>query len=110
MARDSAARIQDMLAAIGRIRAHIGAATYEEFSVNPTIAAAISYELLIIGEAAGRVSEDVIATHPEVPWSKLRGTRNVLVHGYFEISRSTLWETIQHDLPALEARLKSLIG
>jgi uncharacterized protein with HEPN domain len=81
-----------MLGAIERIRAHVGSATYEEFSANPTVAAAISYELLVIGEAAGRVADDIVDAHPEIPWNKLRGTRNV-----------------QGDIPALEDKLRLLI-
>jgi uncharacterized protein with HEPN domain len=108
--RDSLARVQDMLGAIDRIQTHLGSMTFEEFSVSATVAAAISYELLVLGEAAGRVSADLVAAHPEIPWNQLRGTRNVLVHGYFEISRPTLWETVQRDLPALVIQLRRLLA
>ena len=109
MPRNAASRIQDMLDAIDRAMAHVGGSSFEEFAANPTVGAAVSYELLILGEAAGRVPDEIVSAHPEIPWGQLRGTRNVLVHVYFEISRATLWQTIRADLPPLAEKLRRLL-
>ena len=75
--------------------------TLEQLSTDAKTLAAINYEILVLGEAASRMPEELVLAHPEIPWAQLRGTRNVLVHGYFQLSLATLWETVQRALPAL---------
>ena len=45
----------------------------------------------------------------DVPWTKVIGMRNVLVHGYFEIDADIVWETTTRDLPALKAAIERLL-
>ncbi len=59
----------------------------------------------VIGEAAGRVSDDVRTTHPSIPWTAIVGMRNRLVHGYFDIDKSVVWRTATEEIPALLAKL-----
>jgi uncharacterized protein with HEPN domain len=65
---------------------------------------------LIIGEAAARVPEDFREKHPDIPWHKMTGMRNRLVHDYAQVKVSVLWDTIQHDLPALEKQLLAALA
>lgn len=64
----------------------------------------------IVGEAAGRVSEAWQLAHPEVPWRKIAGTRNRLVHGYDDVNFDILWNTIQDDLPPLIDQLQTILA
>ena len=64
----------------------------------------------IVGEAASRVSEAVQLAHPEVPWRKIAGTRNRLVHGYDDVNFDVLWNTIQDDLPPLIDQLQTIMN
>ncbi|MEO6710409.1 MAG: HepT-like ribonuclease domain-containing protein [Planctomycetota bacterium] len=57
--------------------------------------------LEIIGEAANSVSTEVQLAHPSVPWRRLTGLRNRLIHGYFNVNLDILWDTIRGDLPEL---------
>jgi uncharacterized protein with HEPN domain len=70
--------------------------------------------LQIIGEAARAVPEEVRRLAPDIPWPKIIGMRNILVHGYFEIDTDIVWDAAQHDVPrlrpAVEALLKKLEG
>ena len=63
-----------------------------------------------MGEAASRVSEAVHLAHPEVPWRKIAGTRNRLVHGYDDVNFDVLWNTIQDDLPPLIDQLQTIMN
>ena len=63
----------------------------------------------IIGEAANRVSSDTQKKHPEVPWPKIIGMRNRLVHGYDVIDFDLLWDTVTTDLPPLMNALKGIV-
>ena len=59
----------------------------------------------IIGEPANqiaRMAPDFIPQHPELPWRKMRNMRNVIIHACFNIDLSTVWRTVQKDLPALK--------
>jgi len=64
----------------------------------------------IVGEAAGRVSPGTQAALPELPWSAMVGMRNRLVHGYYDIDRDRVWDTLVHDLPPLIAVLERYLS
>jgi uncharacterized protein with HEPN domain len=64
----------------------------------------------IIGEAAGRVSEDVQKAAPEIPWREAVGIRNRLVHAYFDVDLSILWRTAVESVPPLQERLDKLLA
>jgi uncharacterized protein with HEPN domain len=66
-------------------------------------------ELEIIGEAAGRVSEELKTEFPYVPWETAAGMRNRLIHAYFDISADVVWVTVKEDLPALIQTLDELL-
>ena len=66
--------------------------------------------LEIVGEAAGRVSEDVYARHPDIPWSQIIGLRNRLIHGYDAVDYDILWQIIIDDLPALVTMLETVLS
>lgn len=57
--------------------------------------------LEIIGEAAYKLTNEFKISHPETPWKFIVGMRHVLVHGYFQISRANIIQTIREDLPLL---------
>jgi len=64
--------------------------------------------LLIIGEVATRVMDgypEFAEAHAEVPWRSMRGMRNRIAHGYFDINLDMVWETVQTALPELLKRL-----
>jgi len=65
---------------------------------------AVVMSLVIIGEAATKVMDgyaDFADAHPEVPWRSMRGMRNRIAHGYFDINLDVVWDTVQTALPAL---------
>lgn len=63
----------------------------------------------IIGEAAGRVSEGVQKSAPEIPWREAVGIRNRLVHAYFDVDLGILWQTAVESVPQLQERLQKLL-
>jgi len=66
-------------------------------------------ELAIIGEAAGRVSPEVARSAPGIPWPKIVGMRNRLIHGYREVDLEIVWKAVTEDLPFLVADLEQLL-
>ena len=62
----------------------------------------------IVGEAANHISEEVKSLAPEIPWNNIIGTRNKLIHEYFDIDFAILSQTIKQDIPGLILKLLSL--
>lgn len=65
--------------------------------------------LQIIGEAARALPEDVRVLAPEIPWSKIVGMRNILVHGYFDIDTDIVWNAATRDVPAIKPAVERLL-
>ena len=63
----------------------------------------------IIGEAASQVSEEFKESHPELPWRRIIGTRNRLIHGYGDIVLSLVWEVVETHLPVLIKTIEPLV-
>ena len=106
--RAPAERIQDILHAIARIGTCIDGMTFEAFAADQRTIEAVQFNLIVIGEAARYVPEEVVARHAEVPWREMRGLRNVIAHGYFSVSLQIIWTTITADLPPLIAALDAV--
>lgn len=67
--------------------------------------------LIVIGEAATKIMDQDAAfwqVHPLVPWRSMRGMRNRIAHGYFEINFEVVWETVRTALPALLEQLPAV--
>ena len=107
--RDWRLRVQDILSATERIRDYTKTLTQESFAADEKTVEAVSFALLVIGEAASHVPKEVCERATDVPWAKMRGMRNVVAHEYFGIDRSVLWETATRDVPTIVGPLRSLL-
>ena len=70
---------------------------------------AVERQLLVIGEAASHVSETFRKQHPEIPWTRIIGQRNVLAHDYGEILVERIWLVSQRNIPSLAKQLSELL-
>jgi uncharacterized protein with HEPN domain len=85
----------------------------DEFFHDEKTQDAVIRNIEIIGEAAKNVERAdpvFVADHPEIPWLVIYAMRNRLSHGYFEVDLDVIWQTIQTDLPRLEAQIRALKG
>jgi uncharacterized protein with HEPN domain len=83
--------------------------TYERFAQEKIRRYAVERQLVVIGEAARRVSDTFKAAHPEIPWRGIVGQRNVLTHEYGEILLDRVWLVATESLPELIRLLDPLI-
>lgn len=72
---------------------------------------AVILNIVVIGEAATKISNeypDFIVRHTSVPWKNMKGMRNRIAHGYFDIDLDIVWATVQTALPPLVDQLTAL--
>ena len=65
--------------------------------------------LEVMGEAVKRLSEDVQKAYPDIPWSKIAGMRDILIHAYGSVNLDEVWGTVKQDIPALISSLEEII-
>ncbi|HJV02714.1 MAG TPA: DUF86 domain-containing protein [Burkholderiaceae bacterium] len=85
--------------------------TREEFLEDKRTQQAVIMSLIIIGEAVKKVMDGYAAfahAHEQVPWSNMRGMRNRIAHGYFDINLDVVWDTAQTALPSLLKQLPAV--
>jgi uncharacterized protein with HEPN domain len=99
-----------VLTAIEEIREFINDITFDEFQGDRKTIRAVLYNLAIIGEAVRGIPPELEASHPEIPWDDVRGMRNIVIHEYFQVNLSIIWQTVQEDLVSLETSLRQLIN
>ena len=96
---------EDMLECIEKIENYCAGATADEFAVNSFLQDAVFRRLEILGEAAKHVPQAVRARHPNVPWRRIAGLRDVLIHRYPGIIAGQVWDIITNDLPTVKPLL-----
>lgn len=79
------------------------------FMDDPKTIRAVAFELTTIGEAVRTISLEIQEKYSEIPWGKIQGIRNVLVHEYFRLDEEILWKTTQDDIPELIRDLEKII-
>jgi uncharacterized protein with HEPN domain len=106
--RSPAERLRDILEAITAIERHSGGArsTFERDEMRQVW---FVRHLQIIGEATRYLPIDVRNATTEIPWPKIIGMRNVLVHGYFDIDADIVWQAVTVDIPLLKPAIQSLL-
>ena len=107
--RDWRFRIQDILDAVGSVQTYTRGMEFKTFTEDRKTVDAVVRNLIIIGEAAVQIPEDICLKYSKVPWYDMRGMRNFVVHEYFRASDAVIWDTVQLDLPPLPALLKKIL-
>jgi uncharacterized protein with HEPN domain len=91
--------------------AFVDDASKNDFLADKRTQQAVIMSLIIIGEAATKLMDGYaffVQMHPEVPRRGMRGMRNSIAHGYFDINLDVVWETVQTALPELLQQLRSI--
>jgi uncharacterized protein with HEPN domain len=99
----------DMLTHARRARERVEGMTHEQFLADADKQLAVTYLVMIIGEAASQVSAETRALLPGIPWGQIVATRNRIVHRYFNVDLGILWNIVRDDVPDLVAELESRV-
>lgn len=107
MSRDSATLLDILKAARLAVEFKEGMEK-RTFLNDPKTQSAILHQLLILGEAAKRLSAEFRAQHPGIPWKKIVGMRDKLIHEYDDVDLDEVWKTVRSDVPRLLKQLDLL--
>ncbi|MBI3961810.1 MAG: DUF86 domain-containing protein [Deinococcus sp.] len=70
---------------------------------------AVIRNLEIIGEATKRISQDLKQAYPDVPWRRVAGLRDVLIHNYIRVDLDEVWNVMEADLPGLKSKIEAIL-
>lgn len=93
--------LHDILESINRINTYTEGVNYDSFCNNQMLIDAVIRNLEIMGEASRNVPEEIRNIYTEIPWRKMIGLRNILIHEYFGVDESIVWEIIRTNLPEI---------
>ncbi len=96
----------DMLQSAELIVTYTAQCSKAEFVGNVQLQDSVIRRLLVIAEAARRVSESTRQTLPNVSWQEINGMRNRLVHEYDDLNLNIVWDVVQNEIPTLIEELK----
>ena len=99
----------DIVQSAELVDSYIKNVSAEQFAANQQLQDAVSRRLEVLGEAAGRVSEEGQAELADVPWSKVRGLRNRLAHEYDNISLEVIWRIACTEMTDLISKIKPIL-
>ena len=94
-------RLEDILKYAQNVGIIVSGISYEEFTKDIRIYYSVMKNIEIIGEAANMLTRHFRETHAELPWRQIVSMRNVLVHGYAQVSDADLWLTAKNDIEPL---------
>ena len=82
---------------------------YENFIKSRLYQDGVIREIIVIGEAVNKVSEETKNKYIEVPWKDIIGMRNKIIHEYFGIDLEAVWKTAEQDTSDLLAKINNII-
>jgi uncharacterized protein with HEPN domain len=109
MHRDYRLYLDDIIEAIRRIHSYTDGLDLKDFENDLKTQDAVIRNLEIIGEAAGKLPENIKSKSVEIEWRKIVGVRNILIHEYFGISTPIVWDIVQNKLKPLEQTCRKLL-
>jgi uncharacterized protein with HEPN domain len=94
-------RLEDIVKYAQNVNVIISGISFEEFTKDIRIYYSVMKNIEVIGEAANMLTRHFREIHAELPWRQIVSMRNVLVHGYAQVSDADLWQTATNDIQPL---------
>lgn len=100
--------VNDILESIKRIENYTIDLSYEDFIENDLVRDAVLRNLEVIGEAAKSIPDEVRDQYPDVPWRRIVGLRNIVIHEYFGVDFENIWKIVKENIPEVKPFIKQV--
>ncbi len=110
MKKDQLVFLEDIKDCIEKIGGYTKNVSWERFEKDVQLQDAVVRRLEIIGEAVKGITPPLRESHPEIPWKRVAGFRDILIHAYSDVNLRMVWNVIETDLPLLKEAISKLIA
>lgn len=100
----------DIVGAADSIAEFVAGYDFEAFVNSELVRSAVVQKFAIIGEAAGRISNELRTRYAQIEWSQIIAFRNILVHAYFGTDWNEVWTTATVDCPVLRGQAANILA
>jgi uncharacterized protein with HEPN domain len=109
MSRETRLYLDDIVACCDKIGRYTVGLSFEAFRDSDIVIDAVARNLELIGEASKAVPDDLRNRYVDVPWRKMAGLRDVIVHGYFRVDVRLLWDIVERDVPTVRHKIAAIL-
>jgi uncharacterized protein with HEPN domain len=102
--------LADLIDNTRAVRGYLDGVTRERRDADGMLRDAVLYRMLLLGEIASALPDDLRDRHPDVAWRQIRAFRNLAVHKYFGVDWAVVWKIAQEEPPVLEKQVLAIIS
>lgn len=103
--------ILDMKEAIEKIFSFTNnISNHEEFDQNQIVFDAVMMNIVVIGEAVSRLTDDFISKNNHIDWIKIKGLRNIIAHDYVGIDVEEIWQIVKNTIPEFNNQINEILS
>jgi len=106
--KDPALFLEDILEAMNKIEKYTKDKDIEKFRSDSMTVDAVLRNLEVIGEASTNIPSEFREDNPEIPWKRMIGLRNIVIHEYFGVDLDIIWRIITKDIPETKPLIEEL--
>ena len=110
MKKDPEVFLTHILESIELIETYVGKLSEAGFYKDMPMQDAIIRRLEIIGEAVKNLPSAFKSKHPDIPWKKIAGMRDILIHEYFDVDLTLTWRVVKQEIPHIKKKLSEILN